>query len=145
MVQVSPSGELLDTKISCTYHEIFNRRPMESLTVLISHSSVLNRQMPSYASSRRWQRSHMSTSLLREDAQPTASRDSMHGLRLKYCGKRVDLHHNHYKCKTNMAICHKVINSILICTYLDSKTFRILFQFGKFSASGKWAWISFNL
>ena len=42
----------IDTKIS-THNELF-RKPMESLTVLISHSSVLNRQMPSYASSRRW-------------------------------------------------------------------------------------------
>ena len=50
---------------------------MENLTVLISRSSVLNRQTPSYAFSRRWPRSHMNMSLLRDDAQPTALRDSM--------------------------------------------------------------------
>ena len=136
----------------------------------------------------------------------TNSIEGFHGLALKYRGKRVDLHHNHCTCKTNMAICHKVIvpysgkilrtinfpvledfttaskiNSskssksyssiessiceiycggitlkifclenyplynIITRTYLDGLTFRILVQCGKFSASGKWAWISLNL
>ena len=46
----------------------------------------------------------------------TNSIEGFHGLALKYRGKRVDLNHSHYVCKTNMAICHKV----LYCTYLKS-------------------------
>ena len=38
----------------------------------------------------------------------TNSIEAFHGLALKYHGKRIDLHHTHYTCKTNMAICHKV-------------------------------------
>ena len=38
----------------------------------------------------------------------TKSVEGFHGLALKYRGKRVELQHTHYTCKTNMAICHKV-------------------------------------
>jgi len=38
----------------------------------------------------------------------TNSIEGFHGLALKYRGKKVDLHHSHYICKTNMAIYHKV-------------------------------------
>ena len=31
----------------------------------------------------------------------TNSIEGFHGLALKYRGKRVDLHHRHYTCKTN--------------------------------------------
>ena len=34
--------------------------------------------------------------------------EGFHGLALVYRGKRTDLGHVHYVCKTNMAICHKV-------------------------------------
>lgn len=34
--------------------------------------------------------------------------EGFHGLALMYRGKRTDLEHRHYTCKTNMAICHKV-------------------------------------
>lgn len=34
--------------------------------------------------------------------------EGFHGLALMYRGKRTDLGHVHYVCKTNMAICHKV-------------------------------------
>ncbi len=34
--------------------------------------------------------------------------EGFHGLALMYRDKRTDLHHLHYTCKTNMAICHKV-------------------------------------
>jgi len=34
--------------------------------------------------------------------------EGFHGLALLYRDKRTDLHHLHYICKTNMAICHKV-------------------------------------
>ena len=34
--------------------------------------------------------------------------EGFHGLALLYRGKRTDLGHQHYVCKTNMAICHKV-------------------------------------
>ena len=53
----------------------------------------------------------------------TNSLEGFHGLALKYCGKRIDLHHSHYTCKTNMAICHKVLkihiidSHILICLF----------------------------
>ncbi|XP_065887754.1 uncharacterized protein [Dysidea avara] len=33
-------------------------------------------------------------------------------LALVYRGKRIDLHHTHYTCKTNMAICHKDIGPL---------------------------------
>ena len=39
----------------------------------------------------------------------TNSIEGFHGLALKYHGKKIDLHHLHYTCNTNMAICHKVI------------------------------------
>ena len=38
----------------------------------------------------------------------TNSVEGFHGLALLYRGKRTDLGHMHYVCKTNMAICHKV-------------------------------------
>ena len=38
----------------------------------------------------------------------TNSIEGFHSLALKYRGKKIDLHHVHYVCKTNMAICHKV-------------------------------------
>ena len=53
----------------------------------------------------------------------TNSLEGFHGLALKYRGKRIDLHHSHYTCKTNMAICHKVLkihitdSHILICLF----------------------------
>ena len=50
---------------------------MASLTVPTSHSSVQNRQIPSYASTRRWPRTHMSVSLSKDNALPTAKRASM--------------------------------------------------------------------
>ena len=34
--------------------------------------------------------------------------EGFHGMALVYRGKRTDLCHTHYVCKTNMAICHKV-------------------------------------
>ena len=34
--------------------------------------------------------------------------EGFHGLALIYRGKKTDLGHKHYVCKTNMAICHKV-------------------------------------
>ena len=34
--------------------------------------------------------------------------EGYHGLALLYRGKRTDLQHTHYICKTNMATCHKV-------------------------------------
>ena len=34
--------------------------------------------------------------------------DGFHGLSLMYRDKRTDLGHNHYICKSNMGICHKV-------------------------------------
>ena len=49
----------------------------------------------------------------------TNSVEGFHGLALKYRSKRVDLQHVHYTCKTNMAICHKVIIMyILTSAYL---------------------------
>ena len=39
----------------------------------------------------------------------TNSIEGFHGLALKYHEKKVDLHHSHYTCKTNMAIWHKVM------------------------------------
>ena len=43
--------------------------------------------------------------------------EGFHGLALKYRGKRIDLGHAHYCCKTNMAVCHKNLGPIwkLIC------------------------------
>ncbi len=43
--------------------------------------------------------------------------EGFHGLALLYRGKRTDLGHIHYVCKTNMAICHKVtcIDYIIMC------------------------------
>ena len=37
--------------------------------------------------------------------------------KLKYRGKQIDLLSNHYRCKTNMAVCHKNLGPIwkLIC------------------------------
>ena len=43
----------------------------------------------------------------------TNSIKGFHGLALKYRGKRVDLNHSNYICKTNMAMCHKVHIRIL--------------------------------
>jgi len=34
--------------------------------------------------------------------------EGFHGLSLMYREKRTDLGHNHYICKSNMGICHKV-------------------------------------
>ncbi len=34
--------------------------------------------------------------------------EGFHGLALMYRGKRTNLWHTHYVCKTNEAICHKV-------------------------------------
>ena len=34
--------------------------------------------------------------------------EGFHGLALMYREKRVDLGHEHYVCKTDMALCHKV-------------------------------------
>jgi len=48
----------------------------------------------------------------------TNSIEGFHGLALKYHGKKVDLHHSHYTCKTNMAICHTVIAIIALLTKL---------------------------
>lgn len=49
----------------------------------------------------------------------TNSIEGFHGLALKYRGKKIDLHHLHYTCKTNMAICHKVImNDCIVPLYL---------------------------
>ena len=47
----------------------------------------------------------------------TNSVEGFHGLALKYCGKRIDLGPAHYRCKTNMAVCHKNLGPIwkLIC------------------------------
>ena len=47
--------------------------------------------------------------------------EGFHGLALMYRTKRTDLHHAHYICKTNMAICHKVsiargLQSIMLYT-----------------------------
>ena len=44
----------------------------------------------------------------------TNSVEGFHGLALKYCSKRVDLQHAHYTCKTNMAICPKVITMYIL-------------------------------
>ena len=33
--------------------------------------------------------------------------EGFHGLALVYRGKKTDLGHSHYVCKTNMAVCHK--------------------------------------
>ena len=41
--------------------------------------------------------------------------EGFHGLALMYRGKRTDLEHVHYVCKTNMAICHKA--SSVYCVY----------------------------
>ena len=43
--------------------------------------------------------------------------EGFHGLALKYRGKRTDLLHTHYCCKTNMAVCHKNLGPIwkIIC------------------------------
>ena len=35
--------------------------------------------------------------------------EGFHGLALMYRDKRTDLEHTHYVCKTNMAVCHKVL------------------------------------
>lgn len=35
--------------------------------------------------------------------------EGFHGMALVYRDKRTDLGHKHYVCKTNMAVCHKVI------------------------------------
>ena len=40
--------------------------------------------------------------------QTTNTVEGFHGMALVYRGKRTDLCHTHYVCKTNMAICHKV-------------------------------------
>ena len=37
--------------------------------------------------------------------------EGFHGIAVMYRSKRTDLHHAHYVCKTNMAICHKVNTS----------------------------------
>ena len=34
--------------------------------------------------------------------------EGFHGLALMYREKQIDLGHEHYVCKTNMALCHKV-------------------------------------
>ncbi len=39
--------------------------------------------------------------------------EGFHGLALLYRGKKTDLGHVHYTCKTNMAICHKVSYTFL--------------------------------
>lgn len=44
--------------------------------------------------------------------------EGFHGLALMYRGKRIDLGHRHYVCKTNMAICHKVDINVYIPTYV---------------------------
>ena len=44
----------------------------------------------------------------------TNSIEGFHSLALVYRGKRIDLHHTHYTCKTNMAICHKVTSSVYL-------------------------------
>jgi len=43
--------------------------------------------------------------------------EGFHGLALKYSGKRIDLEHAHYCCKTNMAVCPKNLGPVwkLIC------------------------------
>ena len=64
----------------------------------------------------------------------TNSLEGFHGMALKYRQKRIDLHHNHYTCKTNMAICHKVTQ--IYCanlTVMHGSLFRILDHCGKFS------------
>ena len=38
--------------------------------------------------------------------------EGFHGLALKYRGKRIDLWHMHYCCKTNMAMCYKNLGPI---------------------------------
>ena len=47
----------------------------------------------------------------------TNSVEGLHGLALKYRSKRVDLQYVHYTCKTNMAICHKVITMYRIAGF----------------------------
>ena len=56
--------------------------------------------------------------------------EGFHGLSLMYCDKRTDMGHNHYICKSNMGICHKVYlgvnvgsgpsTDMLICRLLSS-------------------------
>ncbi|XP_065915443.1 uncharacterized protein [Dysidea avara] len=50
----------------------------------------------------------------------TNSIEGFHGLALKYRGKKVDLHHSHYICKTNMAICHKNLGPLwkVLCLWM---------------------------
>ena len=51
----------------------------------------------------------------------TNSVEGFHGLALVYRDKCTDLGHSHYICKTNMAICHKVLTStdrIVLSVYL---------------------------
>ena len=42
----------------------------------------------------------------------TNSVEGFHGLALVYRGKRTDLGHLHYVCKTNMAICHSCFGRV---------------------------------
>ncbi len=43
-----------------------------------------------------------------QDCHLMMTTNTVEGLALMYRGKRIDLGHRHYVCKTNMAICHKV-------------------------------------
>ena len=56
----------------------------------------------------------------------TNSVEGFHGLALLYRGKRTDLGHTHYVCKTNMAICHKVNNYVYKTTIIISMTYNSL-------------------
>ena len=55
--------------------------------------------------------------------------EAFHGLALLYRGKRTDLEHVHYTCKTNMAICHKVTYMYNMLVYMFSLPCMILIFF----------------
>lgn len=80
--------------------------------------------------------------------QTTNAVEGFHGLALMYRDKRTDLGHEHYTCKTNMGICHKVIqyriqtqnlsNSIIVTCHAESRAnleSTLLFQNGSTNPS----------
>ena len=64
--------------------------------------------------------SHPQEYVTAEGQVATKSIEAFYGLALIYYGMRIDLHHTHYTCKTNMAICHKVFSyTVLIHSLSD--------------------------
>ena len=70
--------------------------------------------------------------------------EGFHGLALVYRDKRTDLCHTHYTCKTNMAICHKVIGNIGLAVISNDffKWHRTLVPSGRSFVLLPWVWTS---